>query len=208
MAFHEVLFPLPLSLESMGTPGWQTEVAQSASGAEQRNQRWSAALHVYDVAQSVRDVSDLETLMAFFHERRGRFHGFRFRDPLDNRSCAYGATPSATDQAIGIGDGTRATFQLRKRYGSGFDPFDRAIRKPVANTVTVALDGVEQSSGWSVDPATGIVTFQSAPGDGVAVTAGFRFDLPVRFDTDEIRWTARGGDVFVQGPVAVREIRV
>lgn len=207
MAFHEVLFPLPLSLESMGTPGWQTEVAQSASGSEQRNQRWSSALHVYDVAQSVRTVADLETLMTFFHERRGRFHGFRFRDPLDNRSCAYGQTPGASDQVIGTGDGTQATFQLRKRYGSAFDPFDRPITKPVSASVRVALGGTEQMSGWSVDLATGIVTFDTPPGNGVEVTAGFEFDVPARFDVDEIRWTARGADVFVAGPITVREIR-
>ena len=28
------------------------------------------------------------------------------------------------------------------------------------------------------------VTFTTAPGAGVAITAGFEFDAPVRFDTD------------------------
>ena len=50
----------------------------------------------------------------------------------------------------------------------------------------VALAGVEQSSGWSVDTTTGLVTFASAPAPGTAITAGFEFDVPVRFDTDSL----------------------
>lgn len=208
MAFHEVLFPIPLSLESVGAPAWQTEVARSASGAEQRNQRWSSALHVYDVAQSVRDTDDLDTLLAFFHERRGRFHGFRFQDPFDFKSCGYADAIAANDQVIGAGGSGETAFQLVKRYGSAFDPYDRTITKPVAGTVVVALDGVPQASGWSVNTTTGIVTFDTPPSAGVVVTAGFEFHVPVRFDTDEIRYTARGADVFVQGPVPVREVRL
>ncbi len=54
----------------------------------------------------------------------------------------------------------------------------------MAGTVRIALDGVDQPSGWSVNTTTGVVTFSSAPSAGVAVTAGFEFDVPVRFDTD------------------------
>jgi uncharacterized protein (TIGR02217 family) len=60
----------------------------------------------------------------------------------------------------------------------------RTINKPVAGTVLVAVGGVAQSSGWSVDTTTGIVTFTTAPANGAAVTAGFEFDVPVRFDSD------------------------
>ena len=54
----------------------------------------------------------------------------------------------------------------------------------MAGSVRLALNGVEQMSGWSVDTTTGSVTFIAAPGAGVAITAGFEFDVPVRFDTD------------------------
>ena len=50
----------------------------------------------------------------------------------------------------------------------------------------VALDGVEQPSGWSVDTTTGVVTFDGALAEAVAITAGFEFDVPVRFDTDAL----------------------
>jgi uncharacterized protein (TIGR02217 family) len=60
------------------------------------------------------------------------------------------------------------------------------ITKPMAGTVTVALDGIEQASGWSVDTTTGQITFATAPSDSVVISAGFEFDVPVRFDTDQL----------------------
>jgi uncharacterized protein (TIGR02217 family) len=73
-----------------------------------------------------------------------------------------------------------------KHYASGSQTWVRTITKPVAGTVRTALGGVEQPSGWSVDTTTGIVTFDTAPSSGVAITAGFEFDVPVRFDTDAL----------------------
>jgi uncharacterized protein (TIGR02217 family) len=73
-----------------------------------------------------------------------------------------------------------------KRYASGAQSWTRAIAKPVAGSVRIALSGVEQPSGWSVDTTTGVVTFSAAPGAGVAITAGFEFDVPVRFDADAL----------------------
>jgi uncharacterized protein (TIGR02217 family) len=60
----------------------------------------------------------------------------------------------------------------------------RAIGKPVAGSVKIALAGTPKPSGWSADTTTGLVTFSTAPAAGVAITAGFEFDVPVRFDTD------------------------
>ncbi len=121
---------------------------------------------------------------AFFEARNGRLHGFRFKDWGDHKSCLPSGTPSPTDQSIGTGDGATTAFQLVKRYASGAQSWTRAIAKPVTGTVRIALAGVEQPSGWSVDTTTGLVTFSAAPGAGVAITAGFEFDVPVRFDTD------------------------
>ena len=87
---------------------------------------------------------------------------------------------------IGTGDGITTAFQLVKRYASGSQTWVRAITKPVAGTVRIALDGAEQLGGWSVDTTTGVVTFATAPAEGVAITAGFEFDVPVRFDADAL----------------------
>jgi uncharacterized protein (TIGR02217 family) len=40
--------------------------------------------------------------------------------------------------------------------------------------------------GWAVDVTTGVVTFETAPEADVVITAGFQFDVPVRFDTDTL----------------------
>jgi uncharacterized protein (TIGR02217 family) len=90
------------------------------------------------------------------------------------------------DQQIGIGDGVTTSFQLVKRYASGGQSWARAIAKPVAGTVQIALNDIPQANGWSVDVKTGVVTFDAAPSDGITITAGFEFDVPVRFDSDAL----------------------
>ncbi|MHB1111015.1 MAG: phage distal tail protein, Rcc01695 family, partial [Devosia sp.] len=122
---------------------------------------------------------------AIFEERRGRFHSFLWRDALDHSSNGTEA-PLPTDQELGISDGVVTTFQLRKKYGANFDPYWRPITKPVPGSVRVAVDGNEVIGGLTVDTATGIVTFAAAPADGATVTAGFLFDVPVRFDIDRL----------------------
>jgi uncharacterized protein (TIGR02217 family) len=136
----------------------------------------------------VRTLDALHAVIAFFEERRGRLYGFRFRDRADQRSGPPSQVPGASDQRIGTGDGATAAFQLVKTYGADHAPYVRTIAKPVAGTVRVAVGGVEQpASAFACDATTGLVTF--APGHvppaGAAVTAGYEFDVPVRFDTDE-----------------------
>src|SRR5215218_3568119 len=78
-------------------------------------------------------------------------------------------------------------FQLVKTYGAGHAPHARPIVKPIAGSVRVAVNGVERPSGGFVcDAATGRVTLSVAPPPGAVVTAGFSFDVPVRFDTDDL----------------------
>jgi uncharacterized protein (TIGR02217 family) len=127
-------------------------------------------------------------VVAFFEERRGRLYGFRWRDRLDHSSAAPGVAVSATDQAIGTGDGTTAAFQLVKTYGSVHAPYARPVVKPVADSVRIAVAGVEvdEGVGFTIDAISGIVTFLTGhvPAVGAAITAGFLFDVPVRFDAD------------------------
>ena len=59
----------------------------------------------------------------------------------------------------------------------------------MAGSVRVAVGGSEVGAeAFACDPATGLVTFTAGhvPASGVAVTAGFAFDVPVRFDTDDL----------------------
>ncbi|MBN8935043.1 MAG: DUF2460 domain-containing protein [Rhizobiales bacterium] len=186
--FHEVLFPLDIALKSAGGPERRTDIVTLGSGREERNARWAHSRRRYDAGYGVKTLDALGAVVAFFEERRGRLYGFRWRDRLDHSSAASGGAVLPTDQVLGAGDGVRDTFELSKSYGGAFAPYQRPIVKPVPGSVRVAVDGgeVEEGTSFICDTATGIVTFLSGhvPADGAAVTAGFLFDVPVRFDTD------------------------
>ncbi|HTJ56991.1 MAG TPA: DUF2460 domain-containing protein [Devosiaceae bacterium] len=185
MAFHPIRFPLDIALGAHGGPERLTDVVTLRSGAEERNARWANSRRRYNAGYGVKSRADMQAVLAFFEERRGRFHSFLWRDGLDFSSNGGSGTPTALDQAIGIGDGTTTAFQLSKRYGASFDPYFRPITKPVAGSVLVAVAGAE-TNGFSVDPLTGLVTLAAAPAAGENITAGFLFDVPVRFDTDQL----------------------
>ena len=186
--FHEVRFPLDVRLGSRGGPVRRTDVVTLASGREHRNSRWAHSRRRYDAGLGVRTLDALHAVIAFFEERRGRLHGFRFRDRVDHRSGPPSRAVGPLDQRIGTGDGATRTFALAKVYGTGSSAYPRPIVKPIGGTVRVAVAGVERAvgTGFTCDPATGIVTFPSAPAAGAAITAGFEFDVPVRFDTDDL----------------------
>jgi uncharacterized protein (TIGR02217 family) len=187
-AFHEILFPLDIALGSAGGPERRTEIVALGSGREERNARWAHSRRRYDAGYGVKTLEALSLVVAFFEERRGRLHGFRWRDRLDHSSAAPGMPVEATDQVIGQGDGAMNAFQLIKSYGGLHAPYQRAIAKPVPGSVRAAVAGIEAAEGtdFTVNTATGAITFLPGhiPATGQAVTAGFLFDVPVRFDTD------------------------
>ncbi|MFS8121385.1 TIGR02217 family protein [Rhizobium sp. BR 250] len=188
-AFHEVRFPLRLALGVSGGPVRRTDIVNLSNGRENRNQRWRNARRAYDAGSGIRSVADLYEALAFFEARRGELYGFRFRDPVDFKSCAPGETPAATDQAIGTGDGATAGFQLMKTYADAGGSFSRRIDKPVEGSVIVSVEGVKATpSDLSVDHMTGMVAFRTGrvPPAGAVIRAGFEFDVPVRFAIDRI----------------------
>jgi uncharacterized protein (TIGR02217 family) len=184
--FHEIRFPTAIAFGATGGPERRTEIVALGSSHEERNSRWADSRRRYDAGYGIRSLDDLHAVIAFFEERRGKLYGFRWRDRIDCKSCAPEGTPVAADQAIGEGDGETTAFQLAKTYGADYAPYVRTVRKPVNGSVLIAVDGTPMVSGWTCDPATGIVTFDVAPGEGAAITAGFEFDVPVRFDTDRL----------------------
>ncbi len=206
-AFHDVLFPPRIAFGTSGGPERRTEIVTLGSGREERNSPWRDSRRRWEAGGGIATLDALHEALAFFEARRGRLHGFRFRDPLDHKSCAPPAEPGAGDQALGFGDGARTAFQLVKAYESGGESWSREITLPVAEGVRVAVDGAELTEGFSVDGLTGVVTFDEAPPEGAAVTAGFVFDIPARFDTDrfEVSIEAFRADAPVGLPVV--EIR-
>ncbi len=186
-AFHEVLLPLPFALGASGGPERRVDIVTLGSGRENRNTPWAHGRRRYDIGGAVRTLDQLHDLIAFFEARRGRLHGFRFRDPFDNKSCAPSQIPAATNQSLGSGTGTQTLFQLQKSYGAGVEAYLRPITKPVAGSVSIAVNGVALApAGFSVDTVTGQITLTTPPANGAAITAGFQFDTPVRFDIERL----------------------
>jgi uncharacterized protein (TIGR02217 family) len=187
-AFHEITFPLDVALGARGGPERRTEIVTVGSGREERNARWAHARRRWNAGYGIKSLAALSAVIAFFEERRGRLYGFRWRDRLDHSSAAPGLESSLEDQVLGTGDGVRTTFQLVKTYGAAHAPYARPITKPVAGSIQVAVDGVAKAEAveFDSDSATGLVVFRPGfePAAGAAVTAGFLFDVPARFDTD------------------------
>ncbi len=210
MNFHEVRFPASLSFGSVGGPERRTDIVTLANGFEERNTPWAHSRRRYDAGLGMRSLDDVETLISFFEARQGQMFGFRWKDWSDFKSGAATAEVDKGDQVIARGDGETTDFQLIKSYSSGGFSYVRPILKPVLGTVTLGLDQDAQREGvdFEVDLATGRVMFSAPPPEQVEITAGFEFDVPVRFDTDKIQTSVasfQAGDV---PNVPVVEVRV
>jgi len=184
MGSTEKLFPTNISYGSRGGPGFSTAVIENAAGQEERTGRWNGARRRYNAVYGLKSPSDLSALLTFYIIVRGPELSFRYKDFSDYTTASdHYSAPDDEDHEIGVGDGSNVFFQLRKKYEDGTYTRIRNITKPVAGTVVVALDGVAQTEGvdFTVDDTTGIVTFTTAPGVGVSVTAGCEFHVPARF---------------------------
>lgn len=203
MSFHEVRLPARLAFGSTGGVERRTEIVTLASGFERRSSPWAQGRRRYLIGAGVRSLDDAAALTAFFEARRGRLYGFRFRDFADCKSCPPSGVVSPLDQPLGVGDGARCAFPLAKVAGD----LARPITKPVADSARVAADGVETAA-FTLDDTTGVVTFEVAPAPGVVLTAGFTFDVPVRFDTDRIDVTLESFEAGRIVAVPLIEVRV
>lgn len=186
-SFHDVAFPLGVSFGSVAGPEWKNEIVQLNSGHEKRNARWAQSRRHFDAGTGIRSLADLRQVLSFFEARRGSLFSFRFRDPFDHFSNHGTQEPTAFDQQIGIGNGVTKSFQLVKKY----ETYSRVITKPVAASVKLAVNGdmLENGTDYQVDVLTGMVTFSDlkVPVEGAVITAGFLFDVPVRFNTDRLQ---------------------
>lgn len=210
MNFHEVRFPAALSVGSSGGPERRTEIVALNNGFEERNSPWAHSRRHYDAGLGVRSLDDLAEVIAFFEARHGQLHGFRWKDWTDFKSCLPSATIGAFDQTLGLGDGVTTAFALSKTYASGQQAYRRPIAKPVAGSVRVAVGGVElaDGAGFLVDTTRGTLTLAEAPAAGATVTAGFEFDVAVRFDTDRITTSLAGFAAGEVPSIPVVEVRV
>lgn len=199
MAFVEVAFPSDIAYGSAGGPEYSTDIVITHGGHEQRNINWSQARARYNVAHGVKTQSQLGALIAFFRARKGRADGFRFKDWSDYKAVA---------QLIGTGNGSNKIFQLVKTYSSGGVVETRTIAKPVSGSVNIYIGGVLQAgAAYSLNLATGKITFVTAPADAALISADFEFDVPVRFDTDRLSATLDSYGVNSWNDIPLVEIR-
>ena len=202
-AFEDVRFPIALGRQASVEPVFSTAIVTTAEGVEQRNSDWADARLRFDAGPGVRGEEELQALIGFFRARRGAAVAFRFEDPFDHSSNGMTGEPGAADQALGTGDGVRTQFPLIKHY----DDQERRITRPVAGSVRVSVAGEERVSGWTLAPL-GMVQFETAPAAGAEVRAGFRFDVPVRFEEDRLslgRATFEAGEIPSVALIEVRE---
>ena len=199
--FHDVLFPEDISYGSTGGPGFLTRILTLGSGHEQRGRMWSQSRAEYNCAYGIKETTELDAVRSFHYCRYGRAYAFPYKDWLDY---------SVTGQAVGTGNASTKIFDLKKTYTSGAYTYDRLNILPVANTVRIYFDSVEQTSGFTVNREAATVTFTDAPGVGVVITADFAFHVPCRFDTDKLPQAIEdlasgGGDT---GEIPLVEVRI
>lgn len=197
--FHDILFPEAAAVGAVASVERRTDIAGLASGREVRRGRWSASLRSWALRTGVLEAGDAAALVAFFEARQGRRYAFRFRDPLDHSSGSDSAEP--TDQVIGTGNGVQTLFPLVKRYGQTV----RAIELADAASVRVAFGGSEQPTGWTYT-MDGIL-FDAPPEEGTEVSAGFLFDVPVRFGEDRLALKLAARGAAPEG-LSLREVRL
>jgi uncharacterized protein (TIGR02217 family) len=165
------------------TPTFQTRIQRAVSGRELRAldypyPLWQFTL-VFDLLRdnTAAGYDELRTLMGFFMLCQGAFGTFLFRDPSDDQ---------VTGQQIGVGNASATVFQLQRPMGAMLPGggFLEPILAP--NLVgAVYLDGITQSpASYSVDPNTGLVTFATAPGSGLVITADYSYYFRCRFVDD------------------------
>ncbi|TAE80782.1 MAG: TIGR02217 family protein [Alphaproteobacteria bacterium] len=198
-AFHEIQFPPKIAYGASGGPEFNTTITTTQAGFEQRNINWQKARGRWDVSTGIKSKTDMDTVIAFFRARFGRAYGFRFKDWSDYQGV---------NQSLGTGNGTKTAFQLVKNYFSGSNSYSRDIKKPVSGTVKIYLNSILQSSGFTIDHTTGMVTFSSAPANGVLVNADFDFDVPVRFDADQLAVRIDGPGQYLWDAIPIVEIRL
>lgn len=204
----DVRLPEKWSKGSAGGPAFSTKIVPHDSGDESRFRGWLHPLWRYEIAHNVKTPDDLAEVRAFHLVRGGAHESFLLKDWIDYTSKANGhSAPAETDQPLGTGTGAATQFQLIKRYSdpAGND-YDRPILWPVSGTLVVAVDGTPTVA-FTVNRGTGVVTFTAAPANGAVLTAGFEFDVPVRFEDDWLSVTFDTINSQSAGSIPLVEVR-
>ena len=205
MLFSEQQFPTDISFSSSGGPSYYTDIISTQNGFEQRNINWHTSRAEYNISHSIKTQEQLDNLIIFFREHRGRAIGFRFKDWIDYKMISH---------KFAITDGITKQFQIIKQYGSSNNPYKRIIHKPVQNSVTIYINTTKTQDIRStfaqnaIDYTTGIITFAAPPPLGAQLTIDCEFDVPVRFNTDHLSASLESYGIFSWNDIKLVEIRI
>lgn len=208
--FAEVRFPTDISQGAIGGPRFSTSIVMLSSGAEHRNINWSLSRGEWDVSKALQTPEQAEALLDFFNARAGRAIAFRFKDWSDFQLPRWMSTPGDLFAlpTLFTTDGATATFQLTKKYGDTVATYVRPIVKPVAGTLVLYNNGTPTFD-FTVDTTTGIVTLGTTTQHttGHVITGSCEFDVPVRFDTDDLKINVTTLDILGWSTIPIVEVR-
>jgi uncharacterized protein (TIGR02217 family) len=183
-------------------PGFSTRVASHVSGREVRVALMSYPLYVFEATYNALPSSsaypgrlgatDLQTLMGFFLQLQGQFGTFLYTDPDDN---------AVTGQAFATGDGTTTSFTMMRTLGGFLEPVGW-----VTTLSNVYLNGVTQTSGYTLT-APNTLSFTSAPGSGVVVSADFAYAFNCRFLDDQMDFEEFMANLWKLGSMKFRSVK-
>ena len=196
--FHDTRFPTRFQYGAQATPMFKTMINENSAGYEQRNQLWAQARRKYSYENALETEDQYLEVLAFFMARRGPAYSFRVKDWFDYRVETGEGIMRGTVSNELVGNGSTTTFQLSKLYPDSVATFERPIYLPVDQSVyttdednlvafevyvsAVLMNPVD----YTVDYLTGVITFDTAPADEATLTWTGQFDVPVRFETDEL----------------------
>jgi uncharacterized protein (TIGR02217 family) len=199
-------YRLPDNIESGSGfgPSWSNVIQESIAGTEQRYARWTKCRGVGDLSlglQSSEDpLGDFRAIYAMFMAHRGSLYPWRFR-------CDYDS--SAEHEFFGVGDGIQTEFQLTMTYDPGLlllgIPGPLSYVRDIVLVVGVPVIEIAGTPTIAFSLTSGgIIIFDSAPtGD---LTWSGTFDIPVRFDTDNLPIIMNAGDLAGIHSIPIKEV--
>lgn len=216
--FHEIQFPPDISQGAVGGMRFSTSITALSSGFEQRNSNWTKSRGEWDVSKGMKTQEQIGVLIDFFANRRGKAFGFRLKDWTDYRLPRWRSTPGDMGglPVFMTTNGILNTFQLTKIYSDIGGTYTRIITKPVDTAFCAAgcyplhlLNNGVPTSDFTVNTATGIVTLGPtlAATSGRTIAGACEFDVPARFDTDDMKITITTTEIMAWQTVPVVEIR-
>lgn len=190
-------------------PSFRNVIQEAISGNEQRFAQWTKCRLTgdlsYGLENSTDKMGDFQIILAMYRAHFGSLYPFRFRDWSDY---------TATNDVFGTGTGSQTAYQLSKTYDpqakifgtAGTYFYVRDITLPTGTPV-IKKANVVQVAGTDYNiSSSGLVTFVTAPAAGAQLVWSGEFDVPVRFDTDQLPVVLNEADLTSVRSIPIKEV--